>query len=113
MNIKKEIENLSTIKNIDEKIKKIVLIKQEIDKNKNLLKKLIDNNTQSVNTQSVNTQSVNTQSVNTQSVNTQSFSLDELKNKFYETQNINEKNNYYQLFASKILLLENELYEEH
>jgi hypothetical protein len=93
MNIKKEIDNLSNIKNMDEKIKKIEIINQEIEKNKNQLKKLIDNIHSNI-----------------QSNNIQNDSLEELKSNFYESQNINEKINYYQLFASQILTLENELY---
>jgi hypothetical protein len=102
MNIKKEIDNLSNIKNIDEKIKKIEIINQEIEQNKKKLKNLMDN-----------IQSNNIQSINNQNVNNSTLSLDELKNKFNESININEKINYYQLFASKINSLENELYAKH
>jgi hypothetical protein len=95
MNIKDEIDKLSDIKNIDDKIKKINIIKSEIEKNKNQLKKLmedIDNNATHIN-------------------NDNNINLEELKTKFYNSNNINEKINYYKLFANKINLLENELFE--
>jgi hypothetical protein len=92
MNIKKEIDNLSNIKNMDEKIKKIEIINQEIEKNKNQLKILIDNIHSNIQS------------------NIQNVSLEELKSNFYESQNINEKINYYHLFANKVNILENELY---
>ena len=94
INIKNEIDKLSEIKNIDDKIKKIEIIKSEIEKNKNQLKKSledIDNATHINNHININ--------------------LDELKTKFYESNDINEKIYYYQLFANKINLLENELFE--
>ena len=94
INIKNEIDKLSEIKNIDDKIKKIEIIKSEIEKNKNQLKKSledIDNATHINNDININ--------------------LDELKTKFYESNDINEKIYYYQLFANKINLLENELFE--
>ena len=95
MNIKDEIDKLSIINNIDDKIKKIEIIKSEIEKNKNQLKKLmedIDNNATHIN-------------------NDNNINLEELKTKFYNSNNINEKINYYKLFANKINLLENELFE--
>lgn len=93
MNIKDEIDKLPNIKNIDDKIKKIEIIKSEIEKNKNQLKKLIediDNNATHINND---------------------INLDELKTKFYNSNDINKKINYYKLFANKINLLENELFE--
>jgi hypothetical protein len=101
MNIKDEIDKLSIINNIDDKIKKIEIIKSEIEKNKNQLKKLIediDNHQSDINATHINATHIN-------------INLDDLKTKFYESNNINEKINYYKLFANKINILENQLFE--
>ena len=91
--INNEIDKLSEIKSIDDKIKKIEIIKSEINKNKNKLKNMIEN-------------------IDIYSLEEININLDELKKKFNESDNINDKIYYYQLFANKINLLENELFED-
>jgi ABC-type phosphate transport system auxiliary subunit len=102
-NIKSEIDKLSNINNIDDKIKKIEIIKSDINKNKNKLKENIEKIENIENNININ--------INDMHINAMHINLDELKTKFYESNDINEKMHYYQLFANKINLLENELFD--